>query len=31
MAAGLKNQVTEFDAHHWAKGVVANFKVLETV
>ena len=31
MAAGLKNQVTEFDANHWAKSVVANFKVLETV
>jgi hypothetical protein len=31
MAAGLKNQVTEFDANYWAKSVVANFKVLETV
>jgi trehalose-6-phosphate synthase len=31
MAAGLKNQVTDFDANHWAKSVVANFKVLETV
>lgn len=31
MSTSLKAQIKEFDASHWAKSVVANFKVLETV